>query len=82
MTRIPVHVGQSVQVDLAGLKARDVAIGSGVSAVGEVVDVDENEQTITVHMGVSIDGHDRVVVSPQRVVALDDAAVSSDAVPA
>lgn len=77
MTQIPVHIGQPVQVDLSGLETRDVAIGSGVSAVGEVVAVDETKRTITVHLGVSIEGRDRVAVSPERVVALDDAAVSS-----
>jgi hypothetical protein len=70
MTRIPVQIGQQVQVDLSGLTAGDVALGSGVSAVGIVEGVDEGSRKITVHLGVSIEGHDRVAVAPERVVAL------------
>jgi hypothetical protein len=78
MARTRVFRGQQVQVDLSGLQAGQVALGSGVSAVGKVVDVDEAKQTITVHLGVSIEGHDRVAVAPERVVALAQDAVGSD----
>ena len=77
MTRIPVQIGQQVQVDLSGLKAGDVALGSGVSAVGTVQDVDEGSRKITVHLGVSIEGHDRVAVAPERVVVVALAPVGS-----
>jgi hypothetical protein len=56
------NVGDLVQVDISGIQTPSVAIGDGILAPGEIVDIDAAEGVLTVDLGVSFDGKHLVTV--------------------
>ncbi len=66
----PAELGQSVEVDISGLQVAGISVGSGVSAIGRIVQLDPDTQRIVVELEVSFEGHNRVAVDADRVQAL------------
>jgi len=64
------HVGQDVAVDISGLDTGGVSFGDGVQATGKIIGINPEQGLITVQMSITVAGSNVVVVSPDRVTAL------------
>jgi hypothetical protein len=64
------HVGQNVQVNVAGLQTGGISVSGGVTVSGVITGLNPAKGTIIVRLGVSFDGMDTVEVTPDRVSAL------------
>lgn len=66
------RVGQRVRVDISGLQAPGLSIGSGVAVTGEITAIDVTHRRITVRLDVSFSGQNTVTVPPERVAESKD----------
>lgn len=64
------HVGQEVSVDISGLDTGGVSFGGGVQTTGKIIGINPDQGLITVAMSITVGDSNVVVVSPDRVTAL------------
>lgn len=60
---------QSVRIDLSGLEADSITLGSGLYGVGEVTEIRAHNDEVVVHLDEPIAGKSEIVVSADRLTA-------------
>jgi hypothetical protein len=65
--QVQIVVGLRVQVDISGLLAPGVSVGSGVSASGTITHIDAIRRLVTVQLDVSFSGQNVVIVPPEKI---------------